>query len=80
LYKSESPVAYTQGDKHAVTFNIREIDLSQVKRQVLLNVGLMRLEAMVGSESMLAINMVTHVSRDKEDDTKLNKTILNPLD
>ena len=47
---------------------------------MLLNVGLMRLEAKSGEESVWAINMVTHVSRDKEDESKLNKTILNPYD
>ena len=82
LYSSQEPQVYNPGEKHTFTIKIPDIDLSQVKRQVLLNVGLIRLEALIvgTSEAVLSINMVTHVSRDKEDESKLNKTVLNPFD
>ena len=73
---------YAAGEKHTLIIKTPEIDLSQVKRQVLLNVGIIRLEArsLNGDEAVVAVNMVTHVSRDKEDESKLNKTVLNPFD
>jgi hypothetical protein len=82
LYTSPEPQVYAQGEKHTLTIKTPEIDLSQVKRQVLLNVGIIRLEArsLNGDEAVVAVNMVTHVSRDKEDESKLNKTVLNPFD
>ena len=82
LYTSQEPEVYNPGKKNTIMIKTPEIDLSQVKRHVLLNVGLIRLEALIAgiSEPALSINMVTHVSRDKEDESKLNKTVLNPFD
>ena len=50
--------------------------MNAIKRHVILNVGLMRLEARVGGEVIHTINMVTHVSRDKEDENILKKLSL----
>ena len=82
LYTSQEPQVYNLGEKHTITIKTPEFDLSQVKRQVLLNVGIIRLEALIlgTSEPVVSVNMVTHVSRDKEDESKLNKTVLNPFD
>ena len=82
LYTSQEPQAYNLGEKHTITIKTPEFDLSQVKRQVLLNVGIIRLEALIlgTSDPVVSVNMVTHVSRDKEDESKLNKTVLNPFD
>jgi len=31
-------------------------------------------------ESIVALNMIVHVSKDKQDETKLLKTVLSPID
>ena len=51
-------------------------------RKRLLNIGLLRIEARnkQEGESLLALNMVVHVSKDKADDQILLKTVLNPLE
>ena len=61
------------------TPNIEE-HLAQVSRKRLLNVGMLRLQALKGSEAEITINMIVHVSKDKTDETTLTKTVLNPLD
>ncbi len=80
LFTSDKAEEYQVGEKYTVTITTPEIDISQVKRKVLLNVGLMSLEARSGEEAVFTLNMVTHVSRDKEDDQILKKTVLNPID
>jgi len=52
--------------------------LDEVPRQTLLNIGLLRLEAYCQESVIQTLNMVVHISRDKEDG--LLKTILNPID
>jgi hypothetical protein len=58
-----------------------QIDLSGISRHFLLNIGLFKLEG-VNSESgevVISKNMLVHVSKDKQNDEILMKTILNPL-
>jgi len=53
-----------------------------VPRRRLLNVGLLRIEAVnsLDSSNIMTLNMVVHVSKDKNDDSILLKTVLNPLE
>jgi hypothetical protein len=58
-----------------------QIELSGISRHFLLNIGLFKLEG-VNSESgevVISKNMLVHVSKDKQNDEILMKTILNPL-
>jgi hypothetical protein len=60
-----------------------KIDVEQVPRRRLLNVGLLQIEAVDlknEGERLMSINMVVHVSKDKNDDNILLKTVLNPLE
>ena len=54
--------------------------MKEINRKVLLNVGLVRLEARAGDEIVYTLNMVLHISRDKANEEILNKTVLNPID
>eukprot|EP00347_Sterkiella_histriomuscorum_P004266 403361105 len=62
--------------------------ISQVPRKTLLNVGLLQIKAFQlsgdseeeGSEEVLSMNMVVHVSKDKQDESQLMKAVLNPLE
>ena len=67
LYTSDQPETYSLGEKHTVVVKTPAsvMDFSQIKRHLLLNVGLMSLEAVAEGETVFSINMVTHVSRDK---------------
>ena len=51
-------------------------------RRRLLNVGLLSIKAVSAKsgEELVGVNMVVHVSKDKEDDSKLTKIVLNPLE
>lgn len=59
-----------------------KITVDNVPRKTLLNVGLLHIKAVEKStgEELISMNMVVHVSKDKNDDLILNKTILNPLE
>lgn len=56
--------------------------MEEVPRKTLLNVGLLHLQAFEkeSKDVQLNINMVVHVGKDKADETKLSKTVLNPLE
>ncbi len=58
-----------------------EIDLSSIGRHFLLNIGLFKLEGVDAQtgEVVIGKNMLVHVSKDKQNDEILMKTILNPL-
>ena len=59
-----------------------KLDVEKVPRKRLLNVGLLHIEAInaVDQTNMFNLNMVVHVSRDKQDESVLLKTVLNPLE
>ena len=68
------------GVEHAVEVKSAKMDLSGVPRHNLLNIGLFSLEAYAQEALVHTLNMVVHVSRDKQDESVLLKTVLNPLD
>ena len=82
LYETSETFTY-QSDQE-LSFDLKTPKLEElvkVQRQTLLNVGLLRIEAIDSSNEVLTtINMVVHVSRDKQDESQLMKTILNPFD
>jgi hypothetical protein len=54
--------------------------VEKVPRKTLLNVGLLHIQAFNEEDVLMNINMVVHVSKDKSDESLLNKTVLNPLE
>jgi hypothetical protein len=70
-----------KSDAATLKMETPQIDLSGISRHFLLNIGLFKLEG-VNSESrevVICKNMLVHVSKDKQNDEILMKTILNPL-
>ena len=66
------------------TFKMKtpKLEVDNVPRKRLLNVGLLHIEAFNAADqtNMLNLNMVVHVSRDKQDESVLLKSVLNPLE
>lgn len=69
---------------YTITLKTPKIDVENVPRKTLLNVGLLQIKAFqhrnLEDEEELSMNMVVHVSKDKSDESILLKTILNPLE
>ena len=67
---------------HILKLGTPKISVENVPRKTLLNVGLLHIKAVekATEEELISMNMVVHVSRDKQDEQILNKTILNPLE
>jgi len=65
-----------------VTIKTPSIDVSGISRHKLLNVGLLRIEAIsvADGEKQLSINMVVHINKKKGFEEELLKTVLNPLE
>ena len=82
LYETSETFTYQSGQEQSFDLKTPKLEeLVKVPRQTLLNVGLLRIEAIDSSKEVLTtINMVVHVSRDKQDESQLMKTILNPFD
>ena len=57
-----------------------KIEVDDVPRKTLLNVGLLHIQAYAGEQVELNVNMVVHVRKDKDDPKVLMKTVLNPLE
>ena len=59
-----------------------KLEVDNVPRKRLLNVGLLHIEAFNSADNavIMNLNMVVHVSKDKKDETLLQKTVLNPLE
>ena len=82
LYETSETFTCQSGQELSFDLKTPKLEeLVKVPRQTLLNVGLLRIEAIDSSNEVLTtINMVVHVSRDKQDESQLMKTILNPFD
>ena len=70
-----------QSDAATLKVETPQIDLSGISRHFLLNIGLFKLEGVnqATGEVVISKNMLVHVSKDKQNDEILMKTILNPL-
>ncbi len=79
-----APQDYAEVGPHTHVLKLRtpRISVDNVPRKTLLNVGLLHIKAVekATGEELISLNMVVHVSKDKDDDQILNKTILNPLE
>jgi hypothetical protein len=83
LFETPAPIDYTSTvETYTFAMKTPKIDVEQIPRRRLLNVGLLRIEAInsVDSSNIMTLNMVVHVSKDKNDDSILMKTVLNPLE
>ena len=83
LLETKDPQDFTEvGKVYSVKLATPDMNLEEVKRKRLLNVGLLSIEAYSSEskEKLVTVNMVVHVSKDKTDETKLIKTVLNPLE
>ena len=80
LFECSEGTTYAPGEHCKFSVKTPKLDLTAVPRKTLLNVGLLRVEASQAGVQVMSLNMVVHVSKDKTDDTKLQKTILNPLE
>lgn len=64
-----------------IEIKIEKFDSKDVPRKTLMNMGLLRIEAAEQTgKNIFTLNMVVHVSKDKQDESILKKTVLNPLE
>ena len=82
LFETPTGTDYQAGEQHTFSVKTPKLEVENVPRKRLLNVGLLRIEAYSGAdnETLLNLNMVVHVSKDKADESILLKTVLNPLE
>eukprot|EP00002_Diphylleia_rotans_P004170 TRINITY_DN12_c0_g4_i1.p1 TRINITY_DN12_c0_g4~~TRINITY_DN12_c0_g4_i1.p1 ORF type:complete len:133 (+),score=39.98 TRINITY_DN12_c0_g4_i1:55-453(+) len=72
-----NPGSYKKGS-HKFSFSVAAIDVSTVKKSVLSNVGILSATLYDGAEEIIAINMVSDVTKTREG--VLQRNIFSPLE